>query len=52
MINMKSICCTLGLLIFTARNLYAAPLTIDVLDHFILGNSSKVAMGELPRWQE
>lgn len=28
------------------------PDTIDALDDFILGNSSKVAMGEEPKWQE
>lgn len=30
----------------------AFPQTIDVLDNFLLGNSSKVAMGEMPIWQE
>ena len=30
----------------------AFPNTIDVLDNFLLGNSSKVAMGEMPLWQE
>ncbi|MEP7247086.1 MAG: MBL fold metallo-hydrolase [Gammaproteobacteria bacterium] len=28
------------------------PHTIDVFDDFLLGNSSKVAMGEMPLWQE
>jgi hypothetical protein len=28
------------------------PNTIDALDDFILTNSSKVAMGEMPPWQE
>jgi glyoxylase-like metal-dependent hydrolase (beta-lactamase superfamily II) len=28
------------------------PSTIDVLDSFILGNSSEVAMGEQPKWEE
>jgi glyoxylase-like metal-dependent hydrolase (beta-lactamase superfamily II) len=30
----------------------AFPNTIDVLDDFLLGNSSKVAMGEAPPWTE
>lgn len=30
----------------------AFPATIDVLDNFLLDNSSKVAMGEAPPWQE
>lgn len=30
----------------------AFPNTIDVFDDFLLGNSSKVAMGEMPPWQE
>jgi glyoxylase-like metal-dependent hydrolase (beta-lactamase superfamily II) len=30
----------------------AFPQTIDVFDNFLLGNSSKVAMGEMPIWQE
>ena len=30
----------------------AFPNTIDVFDDFLLGNSSKVAMGEMPIWQE
>jgi glyoxylase-like metal-dependent hydrolase (beta-lactamase superfamily II) len=30
----------------------AFPQTIDVFDNFLLGNSSKVAMGEMPLWQE
>jgi glyoxylase-like metal-dependent hydrolase (beta-lactamase superfamily II) len=30
----------------------AFPDTIDVFDDFLLGNSSKVALGEAPRWQE
>jgi len=30
----------------------AFPDTIDVFDDFLLGNSSKVAMGEMPVWQE
>jgi glyoxylase-like metal-dependent hydrolase (beta-lactamase superfamily II) len=30
----------------------AFPNTIDVFDNFLLGNSSKVAMGEMPIWQE
>ncbi len=30
----------------------AFPATIDVLDDFLLGNSSKVAMGEMPPWEE
>jgi glyoxylase-like metal-dependent hydrolase (beta-lactamase superfamily II) len=30
----------------------AFPNTIDVLDDFLLGNSSKVAMGEMPPWHE
>jgi glyoxylase-like metal-dependent hydrolase (beta-lactamase superfamily II) len=30
----------------------AFPATIDVLDDFLLGTSSKVAMGEIPPWQE
>ena len=30
----------------------AFPDTIDVFDDFLLGNSSKVAMGEMPPWQE
>jgi glyoxylase-like metal-dependent hydrolase (beta-lactamase superfamily II) len=30
----------------------AFPETIDVLGDFLLGNSSKVAMGEMPIWQE
>jgi glyoxylase-like metal-dependent hydrolase (beta-lactamase superfamily II) len=30
----------------------AFPNTIDVLDDFILGNSSQVAMGEMPPWRE
>jgi glyoxylase-like metal-dependent hydrolase (beta-lactamase superfamily II) len=30
----------------------AFPQTIDVFDDFLLGNSSKVAMGEMPPWQE
>lgn len=30
----------------------AFPQTIDVLEDFLLGNSSKVAMGETPPWQE
>jgi glyoxylase-like metal-dependent hydrolase (beta-lactamase superfamily II) len=28
------------------------PTTVDELDGFILGNSSKVAMGEEPKWEE
>lgn len=28
------------------------PSTVDELDDFILGNSSKVAMGEEPKWEE
>jgi glyoxylase-like metal-dependent hydrolase (beta-lactamase superfamily II) len=35
-----------------ARINAAFPATIDVLDDFLLGNSSRVAMGEAPRWQE
>ena len=30
----------------------AYPDSIDVLDGFLLVNSSKVAMGEEPRWEE
>jgi glyoxylase-like metal-dependent hydrolase (beta-lactamase superfamily II) len=30
----------------------AFPNTIDVFDDFLLGNSSKVALGETPPWQE
>lgn len=30
----------------------AFPATIDVLDDFLLGNSSKVAMGEMSPWEE
>jgi glyoxylase-like metal-dependent hydrolase (beta-lactamase superfamily II) len=30
----------------------AFPNTIDVFDDFLLGNSSKVARGEMPVWQE
>ena len=30
----------------------AFPNTIDVFDDFLLGNSSKVAMGEMPPWHE
>lgn len=30
----------------------AFPNTIDFFDDFILGNSSKVALGEMPPWQE
>lgn len=30
----------------------AFPGTIDVLGDFLLGNSTKVAKGEMPRWQE
>jgi glyoxylase-like metal-dependent hydrolase (beta-lactamase superfamily II) len=30
----------------------AFPQTIDVFDNFLLDNSSKVAMGEMPLWQE
>jgi hypothetical protein len=30
----------------------AYPDTIDALGDFILGNSSKIAMGEEPRWEE
>jgi glyoxylase-like metal-dependent hydrolase (beta-lactamase superfamily II) len=30
----------------------AFPNTIDVLDDFLLGNSSRVAMGEMPPWHE
>jgi hypothetical protein len=30
----------------------ALPQTIDVFHDFLLGNSSKVAMGEMPPWQE
>ena len=30
----------------------AFPNTIDVLDNFLLGNSSQVAMGEMPPWKE
>lgn len=28
------------------------PDSIDILDDFLLGNSSRVAMGEMPRWTE
>jgi glyoxylase-like metal-dependent hydrolase (beta-lactamase superfamily II) len=35
-----------------ARMRAGFPNTIDVLDDFILGNSSKVAMGENPPWTE
>jgi glyoxylase-like metal-dependent hydrolase (beta-lactamase superfamily II) len=35
-----------------ARITQAFPSTIDVLDNFILGNSSEVAMGEQPKWEE
>jgi glyoxylase-like metal-dependent hydrolase (beta-lactamase superfamily II) len=34
------------------RTQAAFPQTIDVLDNFLLGTSSKVAMGEIPPWQE
>ncbi len=30
----------------------AFPQTIDILGDFLLGNSSRVAMGEEPAWQE
>ena len=30
----------------------AYPDSIDVLGDFLLGNSSKVSMGEEPRWEE
>jgi glyoxylase-like metal-dependent hydrolase (beta-lactamase superfamily II) len=35
-----------------ARVMQRFPTTIDVLDNFILGNSSEVAMGEQPKWEE
>jgi glyoxylase-like metal-dependent hydrolase (beta-lactamase superfamily II) len=35
-----------------ARIRAAFPQTIDVLGDFLLGTSSKVAMGEIPPWQE
>jgi glyoxylase-like metal-dependent hydrolase (beta-lactamase superfamily II) len=35
-----------------ARIQAAFPQTIDVFDDFLLGNSSKVAMGEAPPWEE
>ena len=28
------------------------PQAVDVLDNFLLDNSSKVTMGEQPRWEE
>jgi glyoxylase-like metal-dependent hydrolase (beta-lactamase superfamily II) len=36
----------------SARIHAAFPQTIDVLGDFLLGTSSKVAMGEIPPWQE
>ncbi len=36
----------------TASIRAAFPDTIDVFDDFLLGNSSKVAMGEMPPWLE
>lgn len=36
----------------TARIQHEFPETIDVLNNFILGNSSKVMMGEEPLWNE
>lgn len=30
----------------------ASHTTVDVLDHFILVNSTEVAMGEQPVWEE
>jgi glyoxylase-like metal-dependent hydrolase (beta-lactamase superfamily II) len=35
-----------------ARTRKAFPDAIDILDDFLLGNSSKVAKGEQPAWQE
>jgi glyoxylase-like metal-dependent hydrolase (beta-lactamase superfamily II) len=36
----------------SARIKAAFPNTIDVLDDFLLSNSTKVAMGEMPPWEE